>query len=87
MTPAETCKHQIAELASALHASHPTMPVLLRTIHQNLKKDPDIVTALNEEEIATIISSLKKQTGIELIAATMNKKSGKSMKNMGVLDL
>lgn len=87
MTPAESCKQQVAELAAALHSQHPGMPGMLRTIHQNLKKDPDLVTALSDEEIGTILSGLKKHTGVELVAATMKQKSGKAMKNMGVADL
>ena len=87
MTPAEQCKQQVSELAAALHAQHPQMPTLLRQIHAALKKDPEVVTALSEDEIATIISGLKKHTGVELVAATMSKKSGKALKNLSLGDL
>lgn len=86
MTTAEQVKQQIAELSAALQASHPQMPTLLRTIHSSLKQDPELVTALSEEEICAIVTGLKKHTQLELVSATMAKK-GKSMKSMSVADL
>ena len=44
-------KLKLAELQEALLNAHPNMPSLLATIHSQLKKDPEQVTLLSEEEI------------------------------------
>lgn len=70
-------KSKIAELSEAILAAHPTMPMLLKQIHTNLKSDPEIVTLLDEEEIQIIVSGLKKQTQTELIQSALKPKRGK----------
>lgn len=79
-------KEKILSLQSALLSSHPTMPTLLREIHQTLKANPDCVTLLTEEEIGTIVNGLKKQTATE-IATTALKSKTKAIKNMTLADL
>lgn len=88
MTPAEQLKEKVAALQEALISVHPTMPVLLKTIHTQLRADTDLVTTLSEEEIAVIVNGLKQQTKTEL-ATTMLKsgKTTKALKNIGVLDI
>lgn len=88
MTPAEQLKEKVASLETALLNVHPTMPILLREIHNNLKADADLVTVLSEEEIAVIVNGLKQQTKTEL-ATTMLKtgKTTKALKSIGVLDI
>ena len=56
----------IAELETALLEAHPEMPVLLRKIHSKLREDPELVTLLTEEEIATVINGLKVQTNVSI---------------------
>lgn len=71
----------IAELQNALLETHPEMPILLRKIHSHLKDDPEIVTLLTEEEIATVINGLKVQTNVQFAAAKKTageKKASKS---------
>jgi hypothetical protein len=81
-------KEKVAALQSAILAAHPTMPVLLRTIHTLLKKDPENVTLLSEEDISVIVSGLKKQTLTEITTAALNKGTGtKSLKKLTLLDL
>lgn len=70
-------KEKVASLQNAILASHPTLPVLLRTIHQQLRADPELVTILDEEEIGIIVNGLKKQTNTE-IATSISKKSSAS---------
>lgn len=68
-------KEKIAALQEALLSSHPTLPVLLRAIHTQLRKDPEIVTLLGDEEIGIIVNGLKRQTQVELVTAPVKKTS------------
>lgn len=70
-------KEKIAKLQETILASHPTLPVLLRQIHTQLRTDPELVSCLEEEEIGIIVNGLKKQTNTE-IATAATKKSGTS---------
>lgn len=69
-------KSKIAELQTAIHTAHPTMPTLLRDIHTKLKQDPANVTLLDEEDIATIVSGLKVQTNTEISSGTKKSSTG-----------
>lgn len=66
---------KIAELQEALLNAHPKLPIILRDIHQQLKQDPDIVTVLSDEDIAILVSGLKKQTLTEITASALKKKT------------
>jgi hypothetical protein len=65
------------------------MPTLLREIHTTLRKQPENVTLLSEEEIKVIVNGLQKQTGVELVQA-VTKAPGKTaalknkIKDLGV---
>jgi len=87
MTPAEQISSAILELQEKLLAQHPTMPVLLRTIHKELQANPDVVTILKDEERAVIIAALEKFTKTELVANTKNLSKNKAIKSMTLLDL
>lgn len=88
MTPIEQLKEKVLSLQNALLTAHPSMPVLLRDIHNNLKADEEIVTLLSEEDIGIIVSGLQKQTQTVIIAATMKKGNGsKSLKKVTLDDL
>lgn len=85
MDIATQTKEKIVSLQEALLASSPKMPVLLREIHTTLKADPEVVTLLDESDIAVIVNGLKKQTQTELATATLKSKSStKSLKNISV---
>lgn len=86
MTPTEQIQEQIATLKEALIAANPGMPTMLRTIHQALLKDKDIVTVLRDDEISVIVAGLMKQTNT-VIAAAAVKRTTKSLKNIGLDDL
>lgn len=77
-------KEKIAQLQEHLLNSHPLIPVLLRTIHSQLKADPEIVTLLEEEETRTIVSGLQHVTKIKLVESIKPKK--KSLKNLELDD-
>ena len=80
-------REKLASLETALLEANPTMPTLLRDIHTNLKKDPDVVTLLSEDECAILVSGLKKQTATEISTAAVKKGASKSLKNLTVSDL
>lgn len=82
-------QEKVAELSGLILSKHPKMPQLLREIHATLRKQPENVTLLNEEEIAVIVSGLKVQTGVEFATAALKDKSAsttKRLKNASVED-
>ena len=80
-------KEKLAELEAALLLRSPEMPTLLRTIHTQLKKDPDLVTILSEEECAILVNGLKKQTATAIATVAPKKASKKAMSKITVSDL
>ena len=81
-------KEKLAQLEERLESSAPGLATLLRDIHQTLKKDPDVVTLLTEEECSTIVRGLKRQTATEIATSALKSKSGKkAMSKMTVNDL
>lgn len=86
MTPAEQLKSSIANLQAALEAGNPGMPTMLRTIHQAIRADKDLVTTLSEEETGVIVSGLLKQTNT-VIATSVVKKSSKKAAKITMSDL
>ena len=74
---------KMEELRTRIHTQHPQMPQLLKTIHTQLSKDPEVVTLLSEEAIGVIVRGLQVQTKTELVVATTKKAStaaGKKVK-------
>lgn len=63
-------KEKVASLEAALLSAHPSMGTLLRDIHQALRKQPENVTLMSEEEIATIVRGLERQTQTYLADTT-----------------
>jgi hypothetical protein len=80
-------QQKLASLEDALTAKLPGIATLLRDIHAQLKADSAIVTVLSEEECATIVRGLKKQTATEITTTALKKKPTKSLKSMSVADL
>ena len=75
---------RIASLESAILATHPTLPVILREIHKQLRDDPAIVTLMTPEEIRVVVSGLKVQTKVEITQAAVKKRIPK---NISLMDL
>jgi len=73
-------REKIASLQSHLLSAHPLIPSLLRTIHTQLKADPEIVTLLDESEIKVIVNGLQHTTKIHL--AEVSKPKKKALKNL-----
>lgn len=87
MNQAEQVREKLANLEQALLDGTPNMPTLLRDIHRHLKKDPDIVTILSNEECSILVRGLVKQTNTEITTAVIKKAPTKAMKNITVDDL
>lgn len=77
-------QEKLAALEAALLNKTPDMPTLLRQIHSALKKDPDVVTILSDEEGSILVRGLKKQTGVEIATAALKKPGKKAMSKMEV---
>jgi hypothetical protein len=73
-------KAKVESLRAAILDKHPSMPTLLREIHTALKKQPENITILDEEDIHTVVMGLERQTGFELAATVTSKKSSGSTK-------
>lgn len=73
-------KEKVLSLEKAILDKHPTMSGLLREIHTALKKQPENVTILAEEDIKIIVNGLEKQTNIALVESVTTKKTGTKAK-------
>jgi hypothetical protein len=80
-------KNKLAELEQSLLAGTPNMPTLLREIHRNLGRDPELVTMLTEEECSILVRGLKKQTNTEIATTAVKKAKTKSSKQLTLADL
>lgn len=87
MDTATQVKEAILDLQSKLLSAHPEMPVLLRKIHQTLRSDPEVVTLLDEADIEVIVNGLSKQTQTVIATSLATKRTGKTLKSIGVADL
>lgn len=87
MSASEQVIEQIETLRSQLLANNPGMPMMLRTIHTALKKDPEIVTLLSDEQIGIIVNGLMKQTQTAIVSASVKAPAKKALKALTVDDL
>lgn len=78
MNQTEQLKEQIYTLKERLLANNPDMPILLQSIHKQLRADTELVTTLSEEEIGILVSGLKRHQNIE-ISVVVKKKSVKNL--------
>lgn len=88
-TPDQTfiVKEKLAMLEEALNQNLPGISTALRDIHTVLKKDPDVVTILTEEEVSVLVRGLKKQTNTEIAVSAIKTGTKKSLKKLTVNDL
>lgn len=87
MTPHEAINLKIEELSAAISSSLPSMPTLLRTIHANLKNDPELVTILTPEQVGIVVSGLMRQTQTTIATSVLSGGKGKSMKKVSLDDI
>ena len=76
-------KARIQELQDAIAKAVPGYVSILREIHGNLQKDPDIVTLLTEEEIGIIVAGLSKHKNIVIATAETKGTKSKSLTSTG----
>ena len=71
------------ELEQHILKKHPQMPILLREIHSALKKQPENITLLSEENIAILVAGLEQHTNTYIAASISSKKKdiSKSLAN------
>lgn len=70
-------KEKLASLQTALLEKHPKLPVLLREVHQALKKQPENVTLLSEEDMNAIFRALETHSNTFLVDS-ISKTAGKA---------
>lgn len=88
MNSAEIIKEKLYQLESKLKENVPNIKELLRDIHTSLKKDPDVVTILSEEEVSMLVKGLVKQTQSTVIDKVLKtKKSKKELQQTTLEDL
>jgi hypothetical protein len=86
-TSHEAISIKIQELYDAVQATLPNMPTLLREIHSNLRQDPELVTLLSPEQVATIVSGLSRQTQTTITTSILSGSKGKALKKISVDDI
>lgn len=80
MDSIEQLKLKCAELERALTEDTPGYKTVLREIHENIRKTPEMLYALADEEIAVVVSGLSKLSDTEILetkkkeAKTISKK-------------
>jgi DNA polymerase III psi subunit len=87
MSTAFVIQEKLAALAEQLLAVQPNIATLLRDIHRSLKADPDVVTILTEEECATLVKGLQKQTSTMIITAAVKKPAKAALSKVTLDDL
>ena len=80
-------QESLAHLEEGLNNQAPGLATLLRDIHTQLKKDPEVVTLLSEEECSILVRGLKKQTATDIATTSLKKGGRKAMSKMTTADL
>lgn len=86
MTPHEQVKEKIESLQQIMISETPKLPTVLSEIRVLLKKFPQVVTVLEEEEIQKLVAGLAQRANAKFAEATV-KTPRKSLKNVSVNDL
>ena len=71
-------REKLASLQTMLTDNLPNISTVLRDIHSTLKKDPDVVTILTDEEVAILVNGLDKQTQANLAGSVAKSKTPKA---------
>lgn len=69
LTEYEPFKMKLAELSQALEEEIPGFALLLRDIHREMQKDPNVVTIMTPDEIGSIVKGLTKHMDITIVPA------------------
>ena len=87
MSQALQIQEKLMDLEAQLNDAIPNIATLLRDIHSSLKKDPDVVTILSEEECSILVRGLCKQTSTEIATKAIKTKPKKALKSLTLDDL
>lgn len=68
-------RFQMADLQEKLIANIPDFPVILKSIHEKLRKDPAVVTLMSEDEIKLVVQGLAKHAQVEVVSPTALKQA------------
>jgi hypothetical protein len=80
-------QEKLAALEIKLNESVPNISILLKEIYTILKKDPDVVTILSNEECSILVRGLKKQTNTEISSSILKNGTKKSLSKITLTDL
>lgn len=69
LTAYEPFKMKLAELSQALEEEIPGFALLLRDIHREMQRDPNVVTIMTPDEIGSIVKGLTKHMDITIVPA------------------
>lgn len=70
-------KQKIVTLQAALEERVPNIKTYLADIHKTLAEDPEVVTAMSEEEISVVVKGLMQYANTEI---PVSKSAGKKKK-------
>ena len=79
LSDGDQLKQKVAELSELILAKHPRMPVLLREIHTTVRKYPEQVTLLDEDDIGIIVAGLQVQTNTTLATQATKPAAAKTL--------
>jgi hypothetical protein len=79
MDTIESVRMRCAELEQAIAIEAPNYKTLLRTLHEEFAKTPELLYQLKDEEIAVVVSGLAKFTGNEIAEAKSKEKITKKI--------
>lgn len=74
----ESVRNKIYALQSALEERVPNIKTYLADIHKTLAEDPEVVTALSEEEISTVVKGLMQYANLEIPVSKTARKNKKT---------
>ena len=79
---------KLADLQSAMEVRAPGYVNILRTIHTDLAKQPDLVHMLTPEAVGLIVNAMAQHKNVVIVtAAVKSKKTGKSLKQLTADDV
>ena len=72
-------KERCKELEQLILLDNPQYKLVLKDLHEKFRDVPELLYALNDEEIAKVVSGLEKFTGTEIAKVKVKEKISKKM--------
>jgi hypothetical protein len=79
MDTIEQVRMKCAELEQALQTEDPRFKVVLKDLHEGIRKTPELLYALGDDQIALVVAGLSKFTGVEITTAKTSAKITKKV--------